>query len=159
MTTIEIKAPDGDLSTYIATPEGEGPWPGVCVINDVLGMSQDLRNQADWLASEGYLTTAPDLFNGGTFLGCLRTIIRDFNQGEGPLFDRVEAVRLWLTEQGNCTGKVGVIGFWETRKNNDPKNQGGRGRIRTNHFSKPGNRSNRFSNSSIAFLVNLTPVQ
>ena len=47
----------------------------------------------------------------------------------------------------------------KTRKNNDPKNQGGRGRIRTNHFSKPDNRSNRFSNSTIAFLVNLTPVQ
>ncbi|MCP4166381.1 MAG: hypothetical protein GY759_10865, partial [Chloroflexi bacterium] len=46
----------------------------------------------------------------------------------------------------------------ETQKNKPPKNQGGRGRIRTNHFSKPGKRSKRFSNSSIAFLVNFTPV-
>jgi carboxymethylenebutenolidase len=37
--------------------------------------------------------------------------MRDFNRGEGPLFDRVEGVRQWLIEQKNCTGKVGVIGF------------------------------------------------
>jgi carboxymethylenebutenolidase len=74
-------------------------------------MSQDLRNQADWLASEGYLAAAPDLFNGGTFFGCLRSIMRDFNRGEGPFFDRIEAVRQWLIHHENSTGKVGVIGF------------------------------------------------
>ena len=39
----------------------------------------------------------------------------------------------------------------EFQKNNALKNQMERGRIRTNHFSKPDNRSNRFSNSSMAF--------
>jgi carboxymethylenebutenolidase len=81
------------------------------VIHDALGMSQDLRNQADWLASAGYLAAAPDLFDGGTFLGCLRAILRDFNRGEGPFFDRIEAVRQWLIQHEHSTGKVGVIGF------------------------------------------------
>jgi len=111
MATITIDVSDTTLSTYIATPETTDPWPGVCVIHDALGMSQDLRNQADWLASEGYLAAAPDLFEGGSILGCLRTVIRDFSRGEGPLFDRVEAIRQWLIQHENSTGKVGVIGF------------------------------------------------
>ncbi|MCU0501566.1 MAG: dienelactone hydrolase family protein [Anaerolineae bacterium] len=111
MATVSLNFPGGELSTYVATPDGAGPWPGVCVIHDALGMSQDLRNQADWLAGEGYLAAAPDLFDGGTFLGCVRTIMRDFSRGEGPLFDRVEAVRQWLIHHENSTGKVGVIGF------------------------------------------------
>ena len=111
MTNTEIKTPDGNLATYVAVPEGEGPWPSVCLIHDALGMSHDIRNQADWLASEGYLAAAPDLFNGGTFLGCLRKIMRDFNRGEGPLFDQVESVRQWLLTHEQSTGKVGIIGF------------------------------------------------
>ena len=111
MTIVSIRFSTGELSTYIATPEGAGPWPGVVVIHDALGMSEDLHAQADWLASEGYLAAAPDLFGGGTLFGCLRAIMRDFNRGEGPFFDRIEAVRQWLLHHEQANGKVGVIGF------------------------------------------------
>jgi transposase len=65
-----------------------------------------------------------------------------------------------LTKTGNQRLKTALYfpALREPQKNNDPKSQVGRGRIRTNHFSKPGNRSNLFFSSSIAFLVNLTPV-
>jgi carboxymethylenebutenolidase len=111
MTIIDLQVSDSPMPTYIATPTGSGPWPGVCVIHDALGMSNDLRQQADWLASAGYLVAAPDLFNGRTFLGCLRTMMRDFARQSGPLFDKVEAARQWLLKQEQCSGKVGLIGF------------------------------------------------
>lgn len=110
MGEVQIPLPAA-MPAYVAVPAGEGPWPGVVVISDAMGMTRDLRRQADWLASAGYVAVAPDLFFRGNKLMCLRTIFRDALAGRGQTFDDIDATRAWLSEREDCTGRIGVIGF------------------------------------------------
>lgn len=100
------------IPVFSAIPEGAGPWPGVVVVHDALGMTEDLRRQARWLASAGFLAAAPDLFHRGGRIGCLIRTIRDMSRGaDGPAFTDLARVRNWLTTHPRGTGRVGIVGF------------------------------------------------
>jgi carboxymethylenebutenolidase len=65
------------MPAYLAIPPFVGPVPGVIVIHDTGGLTQDSRSQADWLAEAGFLAVALDLYHRGGFRFCVRTIIHD----------------------------------------------------------------------------------
>lgn len=111
MSDTMIDTPFGQMPTYTARPPGAGPWPGVVVVHDFAGMSHDLRNQADWLASEGFLAAAPDLYYWGSRLRCLWTIMREVTAGTGRTVADINAARDWLSASDDCTGRIGVVGF------------------------------------------------
>ncbi len=99
-----------ELKAYLAVPRGEGPWPGVVVIMDALGLTDDIRQQAEILAAAGYLAFAPDLYSGRG-LRCVVATLRASRSGSGEAYENIEAARRWLAARADCTGRIGIIGF------------------------------------------------
>lgn len=108
---VTVAADQGPVRVHVVRPSGDAMVPGVVLLHDAAGMTTDLRRQAAWLAGEGFLAAAPDLFDGRSVLACLRSVVADYRRRKGRIFDRVEAVRCWVAEQPSGTGRVGVVGF------------------------------------------------
>jgi carboxymethylenebutenolidase len=99
------------LRGYLAVPAGAGPWPGGVMIHELFGLDDVMRGHADRLAGLGYLTLAVDLFSAGGAARCLVTTMTAMIRGHGRAFGDIRAARDYLAGSGDCTGKIGVIGF------------------------------------------------
>jgi carboxymethylenebutenolidase len=111
VTDITLALDDGAVPGYLAVPAGTGSWPGVIVIHEAFGLTDDIRRKADELAGHGYLALAPDLYRGKSWTRCVRAAFTQLRAGAGGAFDALEAARATLAGRADCTGKVGVIGF------------------------------------------------
>ena len=61
-TTLEIKTEDGTCPAHVFTPDGAGPWPGVLLYIDGIGMRPAMHEVGARLANAGYYVLMPDLF-------------------------------------------------------------------------------------------------
>ncbi|HVV76087.1 MAG TPA: dienelactone hydrolase family protein [Mycobacteriales bacterium] len=112
MPDTHYDTPHGRLRGYLATPSGEGPWPGVVVIHEAFGLVDDMRHEADRFAEHGYVAFAPDLYSYGLAPKCLVATMRTLvSGGGGRALDDIDAARKLLVDRDDCTGKVGIIGF------------------------------------------------
>ncbi|MGO8936891.1 MAG: dienelactone hydrolase family protein [Mycobacterium sp.] len=102
---------DGDVPAYLAVPGGAGPWPAVVVVQDILGMTADLRRNTNRLATHGYLALAPALYGRGPKIRCMISTIRAGAVGRGAAHDALVAARDHLLADERCNGKVGLLGF------------------------------------------------
>ena len=58
---VSISIGTEQFDAYLATPSS-APRGGIVVIQEIFGVNDDIKATADWLAQEGYLALAPDLF-------------------------------------------------------------------------------------------------
>ncbi len=59
---IKIATPDGEMTTFIAHPDGDGPFPVAVLYMDGVGYREQIKANARRFAAAGYYCVAPDLF-------------------------------------------------------------------------------------------------
>ena len=105
---------DGTMPAVLTLPDGaQGPVPGLLLIYEILGMSDEMRRVARDLAAEGYAVLIPDLFARGRVRAlCVAATMRTMVTGSGAAMDDLEAARRWLADRPEVDGtRLGTIGF------------------------------------------------
>lgn len=58
-------------TSYLALPDGAGPFPGVVVIHEAFGLNEHIRDVCGRFAREGYAALGVDLFQGRNRAVCM----------------------------------------------------------------------------------------
>jgi carboxymethylenebutenolidase len=108
---VTYPANGSETTGYLARPEGDGPFPGVVVIQEWWGLNDDIKDIARRFANEGYAALAPDLYHG-TVAGEPDTAMQLARSlaWENALKDLSATVR-YLKSQPFSSGKVGAVGY------------------------------------------------
>lgn len=59
---VSVDTRDGTCPVYVYRPDGNGPWPGVLVFMDGLGIRPAMLDIGERLAANGYFVLLPDLY-------------------------------------------------------------------------------------------------
>src|SRR5512143_1476812 len=120
MTTqyVTLKTDDGaDVDAYYAKPVGAGPFPGVVVIQHIMGVDEWIMEVCRRFAHHGYAAVAPNLYAriGGIEGNEIDELVASL-RGKGGLNDDnvmndVKASIAFLRAQPDNNAKVGTIGF------------------------------------------------
>ncbi|MBI4315287.1 MAG: dienelactone hydrolase family protein [Chloroflexi bacterium] len=102
----------GSLPGHLARPSGNGPWPGLIVIQEWWGLDAQTKSIADRFAAEGYLAFAPDVYHGelaalGDGDKAMALVQKYGPNAPAELAAAFDA----LKQLPECTGKVGSVGF------------------------------------------------
>ena len=60
--TLSIETPDGSMETFVAHPDGAGPFPVVVLYMDAPGIRGELYDFVRRIAAQGYYAMVPDLY-------------------------------------------------------------------------------------------------
>ncbi len=93
---------------YVARPEVDGSAPGVVILHEAWGLTEDVKSLARSAAACGFVAAAPDLLAGYSRVRA----VRDAARGHGPSFHRISKVVEWLgTDGGANPARTAAIGL------------------------------------------------
>lgn len=94
-------------------PDGAGPHPGVVVIHEAFGLTQNIRDITKRFAGEGYVALAVDLFTDHSRAVCMAQLMGSMLTGREPLSiaDLSAAMDYLVAQPEADPDRVGAIGF------------------------------------------------
>ena len=104
----------GVMDTFLAKPEGTGPFPGMIVIHEIFGLNDNIRQISREFAGQGYAALAVDLFSNRSRALCMMQIFygmmfRPLNNS--MLDDLNSAFDVLKKTPGVDPNRIGVVGF------------------------------------------------
>jgi carboxymethylenebutenolidase len=94
---IRVPTPDGTMTTFVAHPDGEGPFPVAILYMDGIGYREQIKENARRFAEGGFYCVAPDLFyRSGEKLSFDMAKLHA-EQFDGPESDRLKSVMAEVT--------------------------------------------------------------
>lgn len=112
MPNLALETPAGPIEAlHLTPPTGSGPWPGVVVVHDIAGFSDDVHNISTRIADAGYVVLTPNLYSRGGAARCVPRVMRELLTQRGRSLEDIGAAREFLATQPDCTGEVGIVGF------------------------------------------------
>ena len=113
-----ITVSDGFFDAYLAVPPS-GSGPGILLIQEIFGINEHIRQEADRWAAKGFVVLAPDLFwrlkpnlelgYGEEDFQKALDYYRRFDEEKG-LADLRESAE-FLRDYKLCTGRIASLGF------------------------------------------------
>ena len=109
---VSLEVNGKSTSAYLTLPGGEGPWPGVVVIQEWWGLDDHIKDVADRFAEAGFAAIAPDLYYGAVTSEPdeARKLVMalDWNKALTAI---QKAIEVLVAHDNVSPQKVGVIGF------------------------------------------------
>jgi carboxymethylenebutenolidase len=118
MPSSDITIPRGTsarpIESYLVTPNGSGPCPGVIVIHEIFGLNKNIREITDRFGKEGYVALAVDLFSTANRVICMMRIMHGMLISpikNGVVGDLQVAIDYLKTQSSVDPNRIGVMGF------------------------------------------------
>ncbi len=116
--TRDLSVPRADakdaMVSFLAHPDGSGPFPGLLVIHEIFGLNDNIREIARRFAGEGYAALAVDLFSNRNRVACMLQVfygmlVKPLNN---PLLADLQSSLAYLGQlPGVDSARLGAVGF------------------------------------------------